>query len=91
MTELLLIVAYISLGIHTVLLSYAIWRVWNGENPIDRLLASELVGTLVLSVLVLITLIERSNLFLDVALGLAALSFIGIIAFARYAADRRMF
>lgn len=73
------------------MLSYAIWRVWNGENPIDRLLASELVGTLVLSVLVLITLIERSNLFLDVALGLAALSFIGIIAFARYAADRRMF
>jgi multisubunit Na+/H+ antiporter MnhF subunit len=73
------------------LISYAIWRLWRGENAVDRLLGSELVSTLLLGVLVLIALIERTAVFIDVALGLAALGFIGIIAFARYAADRRLF
>ena len=84
-------VIYMSLAIHTLLISYAIWRVWRGENQIDRLLATELVGTLILAVLVLIALVENNGLFIDVALGLGTLSFIGIVAYAKFAADQRMF
>lgn len=89
--EILTIVIYVSLAIHTLLISYAIWRVWRGENQVDRLLATELVGTLVLGVLVLIALTEESSLLIDVALGLGALSFIGIVAYAKYVTDQRMF
>ena len=81
----------ISLAVHMLLISYALWRVWKGENQIDRLLAIELVGTLVLAVLVLVALVERSNLYVDVALGLGMLGFIGIVAYAKFAADQRMF
>lgn len=84
-------VIYLSLGIHTLLISYAIWRVWRGENQVDRLLATELVGTLVLAVLVLIAVVERNSLFIDVAIGLGTLGFIGVVAYAKFAADQRMF
>ena len=40
---------------------------------------------------ILIALIERNNLFVDVALGLGTLGFIGIVAYAKFAADQRMF
>jgi multicomponent Na+:H+ antiporter subunit F len=84
-------VLYISLAVHAALISYAIYRVWRGENVGDRLLGTELVGTLVISVLVLVAIVEDQNLFIDVALSLAALGFIGVVAFAKYATDERIF
>jgi multisubunit Na+/H+ antiporter MnhF subunit len=44
-----------------------------------------------LAILVLIALIELNALYIDVALGLAALGFVGAIALAKYIADERMF
>lgn len=89
--EILLYTLYGSLIIHTALAGYAIWRVWTGQNEVDRLIGVDLIGTLMVGVLVLIALIEQDSIFIDVALGLAALGFIGVVAFARYAANRRMF
>ena len=66
-------------------------RVWRGENVIDRLIAVELVTTLFLAVLVLIALIFERTIYIDVALGLAALGFIGTLALAKYVADEQMF
>lgn len=91
MSAILTIVIYVSLAIHALLISYAIWRVWRGENQIDRLLATELVGTLILAMFVLIAALERSTLFVDVAIGLGALGFVGIIAYAKFATEQRMF
>lgn len=82
---------YTALAVYAALISYAVWRIWRGENSIDRLMGVDLIGTLMLGVFVLIALIEQNGIFIDVALGLAALGFIGVVAFARYAADRRMF
>jgi multicomponent Na+:H+ antiporter subunit F len=62
-----------------------------GENIIDRLMGFELIGTLILAVLVLLSLISRRIIYIDVALGIAALSFIGTIALAKYVADEQMF
>lgn len=82
---------YAALAVYAGLISYVVWRVWRGENGVDRLIGVDLMGTLLAGVLVLIALIEGDSLFIDVALGVTAVGFISVVAFARYAADRRMY
>ena len=91
MSNILLTVLYISLGIHLILMGVGVWRIWRGENVIDRLIGVDLVSTLFLSVLVLIALIYRDSIYIDLALALAGLGFIGTIALAKYIADEQMF
>jgi len=91
MLDILLFVLYASLLLHVIMIGVAVWRVWRGENVIDRLIGSDLVSTLVLAVLVLISLVFRESIYIDVALGLAALGFISVIALAKYVADEQMF
>jgi multisubunit Na+/H+ antiporter MnhF subunit len=62
-----------------------------GENDIDRLTGADLISTLALAMLVILALIERSSTYIDVALGLAALTSVGTIALAKYLADEQMF
>lgn len=91
MAHLLFYVLHIALAVHIVLIAVCVWRVWRGENVIDRLLGADLVGTLMLGVLVLIALIWLNPTYIDVALGLSALGFVGTIALAKYIADQQMF
>lgn len=91
MTQILLTTLYASLVIHILLIGVAVWRVWRGENVIDKLMGTELVTTLFLAVLVLVALIYRDSIYIDVALGLGALSFVGTVALAKYLADEQMF
>jgi multisubunit Na+/H+ antiporter MnhF subunit len=91
MATLLTYVLYLALLVHIGLLAVVLWKVWRGDNIIDRLMGADLLGTLTLAVLVLLALIERDSIYIDVALGLAALGFIGIIALAKYVADEQMF
>lgn len=90
-TEALDFVLYSALLIHVLLVALVVWRVWRGENAIDRLIGAELTGTLILAVVVLVSLISRNSIYIDVTLGLAALGFIGTIALARYIVDQSMF
>jgi len=82
---------HISLLIHVAAMGLAAWRLWTGETVIDRLIASDLLSNLTLASLVLMALIRQQTLYIDVALGLAALGYITIIAFARYIAEKRAF
>ena len=91
MTTILAYVLYLALLVHVGLLAVVLWRVWRGENVIDRLMGADLFNTLVLSVLVLLALIEGEGIYVDVALGLAALGFVGTIALAKYVADEQVF
>jgi multisubunit Na+/H+ antiporter MnhF subunit len=84
-------ILYVSLLIHIGLMSVAFYRVWWGENVIDRLLGLDLLSTLTLAILVLLSLISQRIIYVDVALGLAALGFVGMIALAKYVADEQMF
>jgi multisubunit Na+/H+ antiporter MnhF subunit len=84
-------VLYLALLVHMGLLAVVLWKVWRGDNIIDRLMGADLLGTLTLAVLVLLALIERDSIYIDVALGLAALGFISIIALAKYVADEQVF
>jgi multisubunit Na+/H+ antiporter MnhF subunit len=91
MSDVLAVVVYAALVIHIGLLAVCVWRVWRGENVIDRLLGADVFGTLVMGVLVLVALITLDSRYIDVALALAALGFIGTIALARFIADRQVF
>lgn len=91
MSELLNIVLLSSLVVHVFLIGISLWRVWRGENVIDRLIGVELMATLTLAVLVLLGLIQGRTIYMDVALGLAALGFIGTMALAKYTADEQVF
>jgi multisubunit Na+/H+ antiporter MnhF subunit len=91
MITILTYVLYLALLVHIGLLAIVLWRVWRGENVVDRLMGADLLGTLTLSNLVLLALIEGDSIYIDVALGLAALGFIGTIALAKYVADEQMF
>lgn len=84
-------IVWLTLVVHLVLLLFCIWRVWRGENLVDRLIALDVISILILIVLVVVAIIEKNNIFIDVAIGLAALSAISTIALAKYIADQRMF
>ncbi len=91
MANILTSALYLALLLHILMIAVALWRVWRGENVIDRLIGVDLVTTLVLAVLVVITLIQKNSVYMDVALGLAALGFVATIVFAHYIADEQMF
>ncbi len=77
--------------IHVLLIAICIWRVWRGDNGIDRLLNADVIGTLILGIFVLLALRYRSVIYIDAALGLAAMAMIGTIALARFIANKRVF
>jgi multisubunit Na+/H+ antiporter MnhF subunit len=89
--NVLAVVLYAALVIHVVFVGVVLWRVWRGENIVDRLIGADLVAIITLAVLVVISLITRNSIYIDVALALAALGFIGTIALAKYIADEQMF
>lgn len=91
LSTVLLIVLYAALVIHIALIGIALWRVWRGENIVDRLIGADLITTITLAILVILAVIDRNSIYIDVALGLAALGFIGTIALAKYIADEQMF
>ncbi len=91
MSNAVLFAIYLSLLIHVALSGVTTWYIWRSENTINRLISLELLGTLALAILVIITIITNQVLYIDVALGLAALGFIGMVAVARYIADQQMF
>lgn len=91
MENILTAALYIALPLYLIMIAVAVWRVWRGENVIDRLIGVELVSTLFLSILVLIALIYRDSIYIDLALALAGLGFISTIALAKYIADEQMF
>ena len=91
LTTVLIVVLYAALVIHIILMGVALWRVWRGENIVDRLIGADLITTITLAILVVLAVIARNSIYIDVALGLAALGFIGTIALAKYIADEQMF
>ena len=91
METVLNVVLYTSLAIHIIMMDIAIWRVWRGENTIDRLIGVDLLGTLTAAVLILAALISQRSIFISVAIGMAILSFVSTIALAKYLTDKKMF
>ena len=91
MEQLLQTILQGALVIHTVLLVFVVYKVWRGKEIMERLVGADIVSTLTIGILILTALIQSNGIYVDVALGLAALGFVSTIALAKYAADEQMF
>ena len=88
MLELLLWAIDGALLVHVVLIAVCLWRLWHGQNPIDRLIALDVIGTLTIALVVLLAIREGWTMWLDVALGFAAVGFAGTVVLAKLLAER---
>ncbi len=77
--------------LHVGMLAIVVWRIWRGDTVVDRLIGVDLITTLLISILVLLSITQRDSIYIDLALALAALGFISTIALAKYLADEQMF
>ncbi len=62
----------------------ALWRFFTGPTAPDRVVAFDVLTILSVIGIILVALVEGRNIYLDVALVYAFLSFLGVIAVARY-------
>ncbi|MEO0561736.1 MAG: monovalent cation/H+ antiporter complex subunit F [Chloroflexota bacterium] len=67
------------------------YRLVRGPRIADRLLALDLITTILVGIMVLLALLDSQALLIDVALGLAALSFVATLAVARFVAEGSVF
>jgi multisubunit Na+/H+ antiporter MnhF subunit len=91
MVELLTEVAAVAMLLHVGMMAVVVWRIWRGETVADRLVGVDLVTTLLISILIILSITQRDSIYIDLALALAALGFISTIALAKYLADEQMF
>jgi len=71
-------------GVVTVAVILALIRATRGPTSPDRVVAVDIMVTITVALMVLLALFFRRRIYLDVALIYAALSFVGVIAVARY-------
>jgi multicomponent Na+:H+ antiporter subunit F len=62
----------------------ALWRFFQGPSDADRVVAFDVLTIIGISGIVLVAYLEGRGIYLDVALIYALLSFLGVIAVARY-------
>jgi multicomponent Na+:H+ antiporter subunit F len=91
MESLITITTWVVLAAHLLMGLIAAWQVWSGENSIARLVALDLASTLTLAVLVLISILENSSIYMDTAIALAALSYLSTVALAKFISDQKVF
>ena len=60
------------------------WRVWKGPSIADRIVALDLLGSLLMAQFVLLAFSSQFLNYLDVAAVIAIVSFLATVAFARY-------
>lgn len=67
------------------------WRAYRGPSIADRLLAIDLITTLLVSIIILLAVVTGESLLVDLGLALAALAFIATVGMARYISEGRVF
>lgn len=85
MVETFIFLAAILAGIAFLL---AFWRFIKGPTAADRVIAFDVLTVISITFIVFAALIEERGIYLDVALVYALLSFLGVIAVARYLEGR---
>ena len=76
--------ATVVLNVLVVALFLAFIRLVRGPSLPDRVVALELCGTVVVGMIAVQAIMSEQGVLLDVAIGLALVSFLGTVAFARY-------
>lgn len=80
-----------ALVIMVFLLIPASWRMIKGPRIADRLLALDLITTLLVGTIVVLAYIEEQVILIDVAIAVAALAFIATISVSRFVSEGRVF
>lgn len=79
----------IGFGLLALALALAFVRLLRGPSLPDRVVALDLIGVLSIAVIALHVIDSRQTLYLDAAIALALVAFLGTVAFARFVARRR--
>lgn len=77
-------VAYVAFGAMSVALVLAFIRLVRGPNLPDRVVALDLIAYLAIGFIATYTIVSEQQAFLDAAITLALVAFLGTVAFARY-------
>lgn len=77
--------------IQVLLMGICVYRVSVGPSPADRLQAIDTLTNVLIGVIVVLSLTTASGFLIDLAIALAAFSFVASIAIARYISEGRMF
>lgn len=85
MVEILIILATAIAGAAFLL---ALVRFVKGPSRVDRVVAFDVLTVIAITFIVLAALLEGRGIYLDAALVYALLSFLGVIAIARYLEGR---
>ncbi len=82
------IAALIASAMLTAAVFIAFFRMMKGPSLADRIVALDLMSTLSVGIIALYTIYTGEAVFLDAAIILALISFLGTVAFARYLEKR---
>ncbi len=85
------IVFYLAFAWMTVLLVVGVAAVIRLRSTVSRILALDMTTLILVALLVLYADANRSSYYLDAALVLALLAFVGTLALSRYYGERRIF
>ena len=81
----------LALGWMTVLLGACVFEVVRAKSELVRVLALDTLALVLVAVLVLYATTEDASYYLDAALVIALLSFIGTLAACRYHSEGKIF
>lgn len=85
------LVFYLAMAWMTGLLAISVAAVIRVSSTASRILALDMLTLILVALLVLYADASRSSYYLDAALILSLLAFIGTVAAARYHGERKMF
>ncbi len=91
MSDLANVGVQLALIIMIGLLVPCLWRILKAPSAAERLQAIDLLTTLLIGIVVILALVEGIAFIVDIGIALAAFSFIGTLAVARYLSDGRLF
>ena len=78
------ILIYAATALTGIAILFALYRFLKGPTPADRVVAFDTLTLMTVALIVIIALAEGRGIYLDVAVIYALLSFLGVIAVARY-------
>jgi multisubunit Na+/H+ antiporter MnhF subunit len=83
------VIEFIYIGVFYILLSLAVSiRLAKGPSVVDRAVAGDSIDILTTGALVLFAVYSGRSVYLDIALVLAMLGFVGMVLIARYLEER---
>ncbi len=91
MSDVVNFVVQAALVLLIMLLLPCAYRVLRGPTPADRLQATDTMTTLLIGIIVLLALVQRSTFVVDVGMALAAFGFVGTLAVSRYLCEGKVF